>query len=71
MMPVFLYGSENWILTDALIDRLESFQGKLAKRVLKWLKHHSNTAAITTLDVPTMKSRVFSEEVRVPEEGNG
>ena len=59
VMPVLLYGSENWILTDALMERLESFQGELVKRVLKWPKHHSNTAAITALHVPTMKSRVL------------
>ena len=59
VMPVLLYGSENWIMTEALMQRLEAFQGELAKRVLKWPKHHSNTAAIATLDVPTMKCRVL------------
>ena len=59
MMPVLLYGSENWILTEALLKKLEAFQGELVKRVLKWPKHHSNTAAIATLDVPTMKCRVL------------
>ena len=28
-MPVLLYGSENWILTDALIRHLEAFQAEL------------------------------------------
>ena len=55
VMPVLLYGSENWILTDALIRRLEASQTELVKRVLKWPKHHSNTAAVAALDVPTMK----------------
>ena len=49
VMPVLLYGSENWILTDTMIERIESFQGELAKRVLKYPKHHSNTAANTAL----------------------
>ncbi len=40
------------------MDRLEAFQGELAKRVLRWPKHHSNTAAITTLVLPTMRSRL-------------
>ena len=40
-------------------ERLDSFQGELAKRVLKWSKHHSNLAAIIALDVPTRKSRVL------------
>ena len=59
VMPVLLYGSENWILTEVLMKRLESFQAELVKRVLKWPSHHSNTAAIAVLDVPTMKCRVL------------
>ena len=27
VMPVLLYGSENWILTEALLKKLEAFQG--------------------------------------------
>ena len=46
MMPVLLYSSENWILTDALKEKLEAFQGELAKSVLKWPKHHSNTGQL-------------------------
>ena len=43
---LYMYGAENWILTPVLIDRLESFQGELANRILCWpIKHHSNTAA--------------------------
>ena len=51
-MPVLLYRSENWILMDALIRRLETFQAEPIKRVLKWPKHHLNTAAVAVLDVP-------------------
>ena len=71
VMPLLLYGSQNWVLTDTLIEGLESFQGELAKRMLKWLKHHSNTAAITTLDVPTMKSRVLVRKLRFPKRVKG
>ena len=63
VMPVLLYGSENWILTEALVERLESFQGEMAKRVLKWPRHHSNAAAITAHDVPTMKCRVLTRKL--------
>ena len=35
MMPVLLYGSENWTLTDALIEKLEAFQGELVKWVFE------------------------------------
>ena len=59
VMPVLLYGCENWIMTEALWEKLEAFQGELVKRILKWPKHHSNTAAATALEVPTMRCRVL------------
>ena len=55
IMPVLLFGCENWILTETLSQKLEAFQGKLVNQVLEWLRHHSNTAAITALEVPTMR----------------
>ena len=69
-MPMLLYSSENWILTDVLIEQLEAFQAELVKRVLKAKrpKHHSNTAAIVVLDVPTMGS---GEEAGISDEGDG
>lgn len=41
------------------VEELEEFRGELVKRVLKWPKNHSNTAAIAILDVPTIKCRVL------------
>ena len=41
VMPVLLYGSENWILMDSLMEKLEGFQAELAKRILKWSGHFS------------------------------
>ena len=41
VMPVLMYGSENWVLTDKSIVQLESFLGEMAKRAkraLKWLR---------------------------------
>ena len=43
-------------MTEGLLERLEAFQSELAKRVLK---HHSNTAAVAVLDVPTMRCKVL------------
>ena len=75
VMPILMYGSENWILTEALIDKLEAFQEKLVKRVRKWPKHHSNTAAITALEMPTMRSRLLVTKLgflhRVTESSSG
>ena len=41
VIPVLLYGCENWILTDANIVALESFQGEIGRRILKLSKSHS------------------------------
>ena len=63
VMPVLLFGSENWILTEALLHKLETFLGELAKRALKWPRHFSNTAAILALDLETMKSRILCQKL--------
>ena len=59
VVPILLYGSENWIMTESLMKRLEGFQGELAKRILIWPKHHSNTAAIVALQLPTVRCRIL------------
>ena len=58
-MPVLLYRSKSWILTDGLIKKLEAFQGESMKRILKWPKHLSDNAAVTVLDVPAMRYRLL------------
>ena len=45
VMPVLLYGAENWVLTERLVEKLEAFQGELVKRILKWPKCFSNSVA--------------------------
>ena len=50
-------------MTENLLGKLESFQAELMKRILKWPKHFSNTAAITVLDVPTMECRVLERKL--------
>ena len=62
-MPILLCGSEKWILTEGLVAKLEAFQAELVKRILKWPKHFSNTAALTGLEVPTMKCRVLERKL--------
>ena len=58
-MPVLLYGCENWITKERLINQLNSFLGELAKRCLRWPKHHSNTAAQVALDLESIRSRLL------------
>ena len=38
-------------------------RGLLAKQVLKWMRHHSNTAAIRALYVPMMRYRILSKKL--------
>ena len=64
VLPILLYGCENWVMTQALVERLESFQGELAKRILKWPKHHSNTAACVTVGLQSVRSRVLERKLR-------
>ena len=33
VIPILLFGSENWILTDPLLDQLEAFQGEIGRRI--------------------------------------
>ena len=58
VMPVLLFGSENWIVSGGILEQLESFLGELAKRALKWPRHFSNTAAMTVLDLASVTSRI-------------
>ena len=60
VIPVLLYRCENWM---PLCQKLESLQSELVKRMLKWPKHLSNTAALTTLEVPTVRSRVLQRKL--------
>ena len=39
LMPVCLYGSENWLLTGPLLHMLEAFQAEIGKRILNLPKH--------------------------------
>ena len=70
VMPILLYGCENWLMTHALMEKVESFLAELAKRVLKWPKHHSNTAAVVASGWNADSEKHNSgKEVGVPAEG--
>ena len=61
--PVLLYGCENWLLSDVLIDQLNCLLGELAKRALKWPKHHSNTAAMVALGIELAEARMLERKL--------
>ena len=64
VMPVLLYGCENWIMSESLLDKLERFLGEIAKRALGWPKHHSNTAALVALDIMSARSELLIAKLR-------
>ena len=43
ILPILLYGAENWCLAQSSIQMLDTFLGKLSKRLLKlprwYIKH--------------------------------
>ena len=55
VLPVCLYGSECWVLTETMIDTIENFQGDLRKKILNIPKHHSNLISLVALRWPTMR----------------
>ena len=63
VMPVFLYKSENWIMTDDLVAKLEAFQAELVKRILKCMVQTLAAAVLTALEVPTLRCRVLERKL--------
>ena len=59
-MPVLLYGAENWIMTEHLVRRIDSFLGEMAKRALKWPPRHLfNTAALVVMGMESASARLL------------
>ena len=65
VIPVLMYGSEIWILTERCIDLLVSFLGEMAKRVIKWPKHFSNSAALLTTGLEGMHSSFLTRKLGI------
>ena len=62
VIPILLYGSENWILTASLLDHLEAFQGEIGRRILKLSKFHSTLSA---LKWPSIAARVLIRKLNL------
>ena len=59
VMPVLLHGAESWILNESLLQKLESFQAELVKRILRSSKFSSNKAVKLALKWPSIRARVL------------
>ena len=74
VLPILLYGVENWVLSPESIRMLECFQREIAKRILKLPKWYSNSAAIIALgwnslhSVCTIRKLRFLQRVMTNEE---
>ncbi len=51
------------MMTPALMEEVESYQTELVKRVVKWPRHHSDTAALVVIGVQSMKSRILGRKL--------
>ena len=60
VIPVLLFGCENWVLTDSMLHQLESFQGEIGRRILKLTRHHSTLSTRLALRWPSVTVRVLS-----------
>ena len=63
MIPVLLYGCENWIMTDTNISILESFQGEIGRRILHFSKFHSILSTRVALQLPSITLCIFSRKL--------
>ena len=64
VLPVLLYGCENWIVNKALLDQLECFQAWVGKRILGISKCHNNIIVPIALDLPCVRSLVLLKKLR-------
>ena len=63
VIPVLLFGSENWVMTDSLLDCLEGFQGEIGRRILKLSKFHSTLATRIALKGPSVTARILARKL--------
>ena len=65
VLPVLLYGSENWVLNDAVLDQLESFQAWVGKRILGVPKTFANDLVPIALDLPSIRLQILARKLRL------
>ena len=59
VMPILMYGCENWIVSEELLRQLESFQEEMGKRILGVPRCASNTAVGMVMGWPSIQARVL------------
>ena len=59
VLPILLYGCETWLLDSSSISKLEKFQSKIGRRILRLPKNHSGKVVRLGLHWPSMSTRVL------------
>ena len=59
VLPCLLFGAETWILNPTLLQKLESFQTELAKRILRLPTFTPDNTALMALQWPSTRARIF------------
>ena len=59
VLPILLYGSDNWILTEQLLMTLEKFQAEIGRRILRLSKSHSDVSVLIGLHWPRIRVYVL------------
>ena len=55
VLPILLYSSENWILSDSQISTLEGFQAEIGRRILQLSRCHSHLSVVVALRWPRLR----------------
>ena len=59
VIPTLLFGCENWVLTDSVLHRLESFQGEIGRQILKLSRYDSTLSTRLGLRWPSITARIL------------
>ena len=55
VLPILLYSSENWILSDSQISTLEGFQAEIGRCILRLSRCHSHLSVVVALRWPRLR----------------
>ena len=55
VLPILLYGCENWVLSESLLSTLEKFQVETGRGILRLSKFHSDHCVFIALRWPRMR----------------
>ena len=63
ILPILLYGAENWCLSQNSIQTLDSFLGELSKRLLKLPRWYSNTPASIVIGLGSARALCLTRKL--------